>query len=96
MGGSPRKKETEKGVEGMGPDFEQRTCTAAIGSVTQAMHARRLLAEAAVYATVVKNDPEQTGRGCAWGISYPCSMERSVREVLRKNGVRAHFGRGPE
>ena len=80
----------------MGTDSGQRACAAAIGSVTQAMHARGLLAEAAVFATVVKNDPALTGRGCAWGISYPCAMERAVREILRKNGVRAHFGRGLE
>lgn len=76
----------------MQKETERRTCTAVIGSMTQAMRARRVLTAAAVYANVVKVNAASARHGCAYGVSYPCSLEGAVREVLRREGIRIQRG----
>lgn len=61
---------------------------AIIGSMTQAMHAERVLADAMIRAEVVKADSSSTRRGCAYGISYPAEREREVRAILSRSGIR--------
>lgn len=78
----------------MQKETERRTCTAVIGSMTQAMRARRALTNAAVYANVVKVNAATAKHGCAYGVSYPCSLDGAVREVLRREGIRAQWGGG--
>lgn len=66
-------------------------CSAVIGSMTQAIRAQRVLADAAIRAEVVKADASVTRYGCAYAVSYPCSQDRNVREVLRNARIRVHF-----
>lgn len=64
-----------------------RNRIAVIGSVTQAMRARRALENAGIRAEVVKADASRTRRGCAYAISYPAAEERRVRTALQSAGV---------
>lgn len=73
-------------------DLPDETCTAPIGSVTQAMHARDILARNGIPVTVVRNDPATTRHGCAYAISYPCEKERVIRAALRSAGIRWRGG----
>ena len=63
-------------------------CVAVIGSMTQALRAQKVLANAAVRADVVKADSAHTRRGCAYALSYPCSQENNVRTILATAGIR--------
>ena len=56
-------------------------CSAAIGSVTEAMRAERALAAMAIRSDVIKT--ERNGRrGCIYGVSFPCAEENNVRSAL--------------
>ncbi len=57
-------------------------CSAAIGSVTQAMKAQKALAEAAIPSTVVKWEGSSRLRGCVYGVRFSCLQERNVKTVL--------------
>ena len=70
------------------------SCFAVIGSMTQAMKAQSVLANAAIFARVEKADSSMTRRGCAYGVVYACSQEANVREVLRNAGIRVRGGTG--
>lgn len=69
-------------------------CSAVIGSVTQAMRAQRLLVGGRVMARVIKADPRETGKGCAYAVSYPCAQAEEARELLRRGGIRIRGGEG--
>ncbi len=64
------------------------TCTAVIGSMTQALRAQNLLADAAIRATVTKISSSETRGGCAYGVDFPCTQASNVRTVLDAAGVR--------
>ena len=66
----------------------QSGCLAVIGSMTQAIRAQRVLANAAVRAEVVKADTGESRRGCAYALSYPCAQENNVRTILAGAGIR--------
>ncbi len=59
-------------------------CSAAVGSVTSAMKAQKILAEAAIPTTVIKSDSSSSRHGCIYGISFSCVQENNVRTVLGK------------
>ena len=58
------------------------TCTATFETMTIATKAQHTLAHAAIRSEVVKLDSSYSGRGCAWGLEFPCAQERNVRTVL--------------
>ena len=58
------------------------TCSADIGSVTEAIKAQKVLAAAAIPSEIIKNDRNPRGRGCAFGIGFSCSQKNNVRAVL--------------
>ena len=68
--------------------FNAGVCTAVIGSMTQAMKAQSLLAEAAIHASLTKISSGRTSGGCAYGIDFPCTQSRNVRMILQRAGVR--------
>ena len=70
---------------------QNKECIAVIGSMTQAMQAQNVLAKAAIRARVTKADSSQTGRGCAYALAFPCSMESNVKLVLHEAGIRVRF-----
>ena len=71
-------------------DFKKGRCFAEIGSVTNAMQARSLLAKNAVFCEVVQGNSANGKRGCAYAISYECQYERTVRNILKGAGIRVH------
>ena len=56
---------------------------AAIGSMTAAVGARRALATNGISSEVVALSPEQTRRGCAYGVEFALRDERAARTILR-------------
>ena len=58
------------------------SCTAELGSMTQAMKAQKILAGAAIPTTVRKMEASSSRRGCSYGIRYACSQEKNIRTVL--------------
>lgn len=63
-------------------------CTAVIGSMTQAMKAQSVLAEAAIRASLTKISSSKTHNGCAYGVDFPCTQSRNVRVILDHAGIR--------
>ncbi len=64
-------------------------CSAAIGSITQAMGAQRALAEAAIPSAIIKFESLGKGsRGCVYGVSFSCSQMNNAKTVLSHKGVR--------
>ncbi len=59
-----------------------KICTAAIGSLTYAIKAQRSLEQANLSSKIVKLDASMTRRGCAYGVEFPCELQRSVRNVM--------------
>ena len=64
------------------------SCTAVIGSMTQAMRAQSLLAEAAIRSTVVKVSSAKSTGGCAYGVDFPCTQMSNAQTVLTRTGIR--------
>lgn len=77
------------GSRGLYPDDITRgTCTAVIGSMTGAMRAQSILAEAAIRAVVVKVSSSKNTGGCAYGVDFPCTQMSNAQTVLSRGGVR--------
>ena len=64
------------------------TCTAVVGSMTNAMTAQNALTSAAIYSTVIKVSSIDTGDGCAYGVTFHCSRTSDVRRILSASGIR--------
>ena len=60
-------------------------CIAEIGSITQALKAQDILAFASVPSKVIKARASRSG--CIYAISFPCSEEGKVRELLARAGI---------
>ncbi len=77
------------GADGRYPAMPRTgTCTAVIGSMTQAMKAQSALAEAAIRAGITKISSSQTHNGCAYGVDFSCTQSGNVRTVLNRAGVK--------
>ena len=63
-------------------------CTAVLGSMTQAMGAQTVLAEAAIRTSIVKISSSRTQSGCAYGVEFPCTQRRNVSMILDRAGIR--------
>ena len=64
------------------------SCTAVIGSMTMAMRAQTVLAEAAIRAAVVKVSSAKSMGGCAYGVDFPCTQMSNAKTVLSGAGIR--------
>ena len=60
---------------------------AAMGTMTTALRAQRLLAGMGIATRILSLSPEDTRLGCAYGIEYDLNNERSVRQALREARV---------
>ena len=58
-------------------------CVAAVGSMTAAIKARRVLLSFGIDAEVVALAPEETRRGCAYGTEFQAQNEAAARAALR-------------
>ena len=76
-------------------EYEKRyDCIAVIGSMTQAMRAQKVLANAAIRVDIIKADSSLTKRGCAYAISYSCLQDGNVRNILKASGIRVRSYHG--
>ncbi len=66
---------------------QSNICVAVIGSVTQAMQAKKALLARGISAELIKADSTKTRYGCAYAVSYSCFLEPAVREVLGAEGI---------
>ena len=57
-------------------------CSAALGSVTEAMKAEKVLAAAAIPCEIIKSEGSSRRRGCVFGIGFSCAQQNNVRAVL--------------
>lgn len=64
-----------------------KQCTAALGSLTYAIKAQRALAQEGIPCEIVKLDSSMTRRGCAYGVEFSCSDQRSVRTVMNAEKI---------
>ncbi len=62
-------------------------CVAAVGSMTAAIKAQRVLLSHGIDAEVVALAPEETRRGCAYGTEFPTADEPTARAALRGAGI---------
>ncbi len=70
------------------PSDRPGICTAVIGSMTQAMKAQSILAEAAIRAHISKISSSGAAGGCAYGVDFPCTQSANVKMILTRAGVR--------
>ena len=63
---------------------EKTSCVAAIGAMSPAVRAQRVLLTAGITAEVVGLSPSETKRGCAFGLRFACESTPAVREALRR------------
>lgn len=68
----------------------------AIGSMTAAIKAQRALASSGIAVEIISLSPNETRRGCAYGIEYPLRLDTNVRNVLRaaRISVSQYFRKG--
>ncbi len=67
----------------------QTSCELPIGALTAAMRAQEVLARAAIPTYVIKKEkPHGKGRGCIYGLSYSCSQESNLRNVLAHERIK--------
>lgn len=57
-------------------------CTATMTSMTQALRAQQVLANAAIHSSVIKLDSSHAKKGCAYGLSFQCAQYNNVRTIL--------------
>ena len=62
-----------------------QSCIATIGSVTGAMRAQNVLANAAIPTNVIK---EETRGGCAYSLSFSCAQLNNVKTVFEHEKIR--------
>lgn len=62
-------------------------CIATIPSLNICIKAQKALAEYGIFSKIVSIDPKLTRRGCAYGVEFSCSEERSVKSILRRAGI---------
>lgn len=67
----------------------RRICIAALGSMTAAVKAHRALLTSGIEAEVVALAPEDTRRGCAYGVEFPCAHASTVRASLHAARISA-------
>lgn len=64
-----------------------KTTVLAVGSVTYAQKAKKLLAREGLVSKLIKTDASAVGMGCTYGIEIPSKNLFSAANVLRSNGV---------
>ena len=69
------------------PYTKNGLCIGALGSMTTALKATRVLAKHGIFAEVIGLSATETRRGCAYGISFDCAMLDPLRAVLRNEGI---------
>ena len=68
--------------------IKNERCRISIGTITYTMKAQRALASAAIYSEVAKLDSNSNGKGCTYGLEFPCSQADNVRLVLNNARIK--------
>ncbi len=74
--------------------YPRGNCEAEVGSLTQAMKAQTVLANAAIPSTVVKIEAPSSRRGCSYALRLSCLQENNARAVLGTARVSIKAWRG--
>ena len=69
------------------PHEPKALCVAAIGSMTLCVKAQRILLSGGIKAEVVSLLPEETRRGCAYGVAFPRASESEAKALLRRANI---------
>ena len=74
----------------------QTECRAALGPMSAAMRAEHILRDAGITTHVIALEPDETKRGCAFGLAYTCTEDARVRAALRaaRISVSQYFKKG--
>ena len=62
-------------------------CIFTTGSVTQAMKAKRILAEHSIPVSTTKISSARDRRGCIYGIEFSCAQNGNISRVLSFAGI---------
>lgn len=68
--------------------YNHGECYVEMGSVTQAMKARNLLASAAIPCEITKGE-SGSRKGCTYSVSFSCSQSSNVRTILANARISA-------
>ena len=63
------------------------TCIFTIGSITQAMKSRRILAEHSIAVNTIKLSNSTDKKGCVHGIEFGCPYASNIKRILSEHGV---------
>ena len=78
----------ERSADALGKEVaNMKQCTAAIGSLTYAIKAKRALEQAGLVGNIVKLNASMTRRGCAYGLEFHCEDQRAVRAVMNAQSI---------
>ena len=64
-----------------------KTTVFAVGSITYAIKAKKLLSSEGIVAKLVKTNPEKTEHGCAYGIEFPQKDLLSAANAMRSANI---------
>ena len=62
-------------------------CYAAIGSVTGAQKAQKVLSAVAIPSRVIKIETADRRKGCVYGIGFSCAQESNVKNMLESSRI---------
>lgn len=65
------------------------TCIYTIGSVTQVMKARKILADHSIAVNAIKLTNSNNNNGCIHGIEFSCPYATNIKRILSDYGIRA-------
>ncbi len=63
-------------------------CIASFASQTYAIKAQKALSNSVIPSRVIKLDSEKSKRGCAYGVTIPCSLLESAKNILDSSRIR--------
>ncbi len=69
-------------------------CIFTTGSVTQAMKAKRILAEHSIAVNTIKVSTDNSKRGCVHGIEFNCQNSGNISRILHNSGIGFEVGNG--
>ena len=67
--------------------YQNTSCSADMGTLTNAQKAQKALAAAAIPSSVTKSEPASSRRGCVWSVNFSCNQSENVRSVLASAGI---------
>ena len=67
--------------------YKGTSCTAVMGTLTNAQKAQKVLSSAAIPSSVTKSETSSSHRGCVWGINFSCNQLENIKAVLSSAGI---------